>query len=57
MQGGCQRDFLELSDDENSLTADFNIYCMNIAGTLSYVVRGKEKIFQSVKPKCCNFLF
>lgn len=35
-----QEDFLpefsKLSQDENWLTADFNTYCMNIAGSLSY---------------------
>nr|WP_062106099.1 YxiJ family protein [Bacillus niameyensis] len=34
--------FAALSDDDNWLTLDFNTYCMNIAGTLSYVLIGKS---------------
>ncbi|MCM3782046.1 YxiJ-like family protein [Neobacillus mesonae] len=33
--------FMKLRDEENSLNCDFNTYCMNIAGTLSYVLTGK----------------
>lgn len=36
-------DFMKLADDENSLVGDFNTFCMNVAGTLSYVLAGKEK--------------
>lgn len=36
-------EFSNLSDEENSLTGDFNNYCMNIAGTLTYVLSGKTK--------------
>lgn len=32
---------MNLSDVEDCLTGDFNAYCMNIAGTLSYVLAGK----------------
>lgn len=35
-------EFLNLTDEEDSLTGDFNTYCMNIAGTLSYVLAGNE---------------
>jgi hypothetical protein len=35
--------FAKLSDDENCLTGDFHTYCMNISGTLSYVMKGKSK--------------
>lgn len=34
-------EFLNLTDNENCLTGDFNNYCMNIAGTLSYVLAGE----------------
>ncbi|CRK84857.1 YxiJ family protein [Neobacillus massiliamazoniensis] len=34
-------EFLNLSEEEDCLTGDFNTYCMNIAGTLSYVLSGK----------------
>lgn len=30
-----------MSDEEEKLAGDFNTYCMNIAGTLSYVLAGK----------------
>ena len=33
-----QTEFLTLSDEEDFLIGDFNTYCMNIAGTLSYVL-------------------
>lgn len=43
--GKIEKDFKikfdSLSDLENSLTADFNMYCMNIAGTLSYLLAGQ----------------
>jgi hypothetical protein len=32
---------MKLTDDKNSLVGDFNTYCMNIAGTLSYVLANK----------------
>lgn len=34
-------DFMKLDDDKNCLNGDFNTYCSNIAGTLSYVFAGK----------------
>ncbi|MGE6753696.1 YxiJ family protein [Rossellomorea sp. NPDC071047] len=43
IQDDFQREFISLSDNENSLTGDFNSYCMNIAGTLSYVLAGNTK--------------
>jgi hypothetical protein len=33
--------FLKLSQQDDSLNGDFNDFCMNIAGTLSYVLAGK----------------
>ncbi|ALC89150.1 hypothetical protein AM500_04605 [Bacillus sp. FJAT-18017] len=36
-----KNEFLSLSEDEDFLIGDFNTYCMNIAGTLSYVLGGK----------------
>ncbi|MGG0655466.1 YxiJ family protein [Rummeliibacillus pycnus] len=41
IQKDFRKEFNNLSDDEDSLTADFNTYCVNIAGTLSYVLTGK----------------
>jgi YxiJ-like protein len=41
IQDDFQTEFLNLSDEEDSLVGDFNTYCMNIAGTLSYVLAGK----------------
>lgn len=40
IQEDFQKHFSNLSDEEASLTGDFNTYCMNIAGTLSYVLAG-----------------
>jgi YxiJ-like protein len=37
-------EFSNLTDEEDSLTGDFNTYCMNIAGTLSYVLAGNTNI-------------
>jgi hypothetical protein len=48
IQQDFRREFSYLSDDEDSLTGDFNTYCMNIAGTLSYVLANKtDKIPES----------
>ena len=41
IQEDFRTEFFNLSDDEDCLTGDFNTYCMNIAGTLSYVLAGK----------------
>lgn len=41
IQEDFRTEFLSLSDEENCLTSDFNTYCMNIAGTLSYVLIDK----------------
>ncbi|MEK3885512.1 YxiJ family protein [Paenibacillus sp. PL2-23] len=35
-----QTNFQNLQEDESSLIADFNTYCMNIAGSRSYVLTG-----------------
>jgi hypothetical protein len=43
IQDDFQREFISLSDNENSLTGDFNSYSMNIDGTLSYVLAGNTK--------------
>lgn len=40
IQEDFRKQLLNLSDDENSLTGDFNTYCMNISGSLSYVLAG-----------------
>ncbi|MEB2298671.1 YxiJ-like family protein [Lysinibacillus xylanilyticus] len=32
---------LNLSEEDDCLTGDFNTYCMNISGTLNYVLAGK----------------
>jgi hypothetical protein len=34
-------EFLTLSQQDDSLNGDFNDFCMNVAGTLSYVLVGK----------------
>ncbi|MBP3953118.1 YxiJ family protein [Bacillus suaedae] len=48
IQEDFSADFLKLLEDEDFLTGDFNTYCMNIAGTLSYVLaRNTSQI-----PKC-----
>lgn len=36
MKEDFSSDFSKLSEDDNWLTADYNTYCMNIAGSLSY---------------------
>lgn len=41
IQEDFKEQFKNLSEDEDSLSGDFNTYCMNIAGTLSYVLAGK----------------
>ncbi|MFP7298677.1 YxiJ family protein [Neobacillus niacini] len=41
IQEDFRDEFLRLSHQDNSLNGDFNDYCMNIAGTLSYVLAGK----------------
>ncbi|NIK80581.1 hypothetical protein FHS15_005772 [Paenibacillus castaneae] len=41
IQVDFRSDFMKLADDKNSLTGDFNTYCMNIVGTLSYVLAGQ----------------
>lgn len=41
IQEDFRREFLRLSDEENCLNADYNTYCANITGTLSYVLKGK----------------
>ncbi len=41
IQEDFRDEFLNLSEEDDSLTGDFNTYCMNIAGTLSYVLAGK----------------
>ncbi|PGY06423.1 YxiJ family protein [Bacillus sp. AFS031507] len=41
IQEDFRTEFLNLSEEEDCLTGDFNTYCMNIAGTLSYVLAGK----------------
>lgn len=50
-------DFSKLADDENWLTADFNTYCMNIAGTLSCVLRGKSQHIPNGQIKMLRFSF
>jgi hypothetical protein len=42
IQEDFRSDFFNLSDEEDCLTGDFNTYCMNIAGTLSYVLAGNS---------------
>ncbi|PAE38329.1 YxiJ family protein [Bacillus sp. 7884-1] len=41
IQEDFRDEFLKLSQQDNSLNGDFNDFCMNIAGTLSYVLAGK----------------
>ena len=41
IQADFRAEFLSLSDESDFLMGDFNTYCMNIAGTLSYVLAGK----------------
>ncbi|KRE21305.1 YxiJ family protein [Paenibacillus sp. Soil522] len=41
IQVDFRSDFMKLTDDKNFLTGDFNTFCMNIAGTLSYVLAGR----------------
>ncbi|MFC5733424.1 YxiJ family protein [Cytobacillus gottheilii] len=49
--------FSKLSDDDNWLTADFNTYCMNIAGSLSYVLIGKSNIIPKGQIEMLRFSF
>lgn len=49
--------FSKLSDDDNWLTADFNTYCMNIAGTLSYVLIGKSNKIPKGQIEMLRFSF
>ncbi|MFD0616042.1 YxiJ family protein [Paenibacillus sp. GCM10027629] len=42
IQDDFRKNFLKLTEDKNSLVGDFNTYCMNIAGTVSYVLDGKK---------------
>jgi hypothetical protein len=46
IQEDFQDGFLKLSQQDNSLNGDFNDFCMNIAGTLSYVLAGKTDRIQ-----------
>jgi hypothetical protein len=32
---------MKLTEEKNALTSDFNTFCTNIAGTLSYIMAGK----------------
>ncbi|MFJ6208958.1 YxiJ family protein [Lysinibacillus sp. NPDC092081] len=41
IQNDFRTEFLKLRDEKNCLPGDFNTYCMNIAGTLSYVLADK----------------
>jgi hypothetical protein len=41
IQDDFQTEFIKLSDEEDCLMGDFNTYCMNITGTLSYVLADK----------------
>jgi len=41
IQEDFRTEFINLSEEDDCLTGDFNTYCMNIAGTLSYVLSGK----------------
>jgi hypothetical protein len=41
IQEDFRTEFCNLSVEEDCLTGDFNTYCMNIAGTLSYILAGK----------------
>lgn len=49
--------FSKLSDDDNCLTADFNTYCMNVAGTLSYVLIGKSNKIPKGQIEMLRFSF
>lgn len=49
--------FTKLSDDDNWLTADFNTYCMNIAGSLSYVLIGKSNKIPKGQIEMLRFSF
>jgi len=39
-----KHDFIKKLNPDDILTADLNTYWMNIAGSLSYVLRGKSKV-------------
>lgn len=41
IQEDFRTEFFNLSEEDDCLTGDFNTYCMNISGTLSYVLAGK----------------
>lgn len=49
--------FSKLSDDDNWLTADFNTYYMNIAGSLSYVLIGKSNKIPKGQIEMLRFSF
>ncbi|MBO7748956.1 hypothetical protein I8J29_32815 [Paenibacillus sp. MWE-103] len=57
IQADFQYDFLKLTDDKNSLVGDFNTYCMNIAGTLSYVLAGKTSKIPQRQIEILKFSF
>ncbi len=42
IQEDFRAEFLKLSQEEDFLNADFAEYCLNIAGTLDYVLKGKS---------------
>jgi SAM-dependent MidA family methyltransferase len=42
LQEDFHAEFLKLSDEENCLSGDFHSFCMNIAGSLSYILAGKR---------------
>lgn len=42
IQDDFRSDFKKLKDDEDSLVGDFSTYCMNIAGTRSYILAGSS---------------
>lgn len=42
LQEDLRSEFLKLSDEEDCFSGDFNTFCMNIAGSLSYVLGGKR---------------
>ncbi len=57
IQNDFSEHFSRLSENENWLTADFDTYCMNIAGTLSYAVNGEAKNIPNAQMEMLKFSF
>lgn len=57
MQIDFEEEFSKLPDEINDFSGDFNTYCMNIAGTLSYILNGKTTDIPPKQIELLNFSF